>query len=111
MMIPNGEDIHLSMTNHLECNRKSMIPQIIPDSRPKTILDNLGTSLLKDHMINRGALLRTWIVLGYQPINRTSLVNYPKISRAMKWYYKARLRYSLISFNNDDTFLLLINLQ
>ena len=99
MMIRNGEDIHLSMTNHLECNRNSIIPQIIPESKPIALLDDLGTSLLKDHMINRGALLRTWILLGYQPINRTSLVHYPKFSKQMKSYYEARLRYSLVSFN------------
>ena len=100
MMIRNGEDIHLSMTNHLECKRKSIIPQIIPESKPIALLDDLGTSLLKDHMINRGALLRTWILLGYQPINRTSLVHYPKFSKQMKSYYEARLRYSLVSFNH-----------
>ena len=65
MMVRNGEDIHLSMTNHLECDRKSIIPPIISDSKPTTLQDNLGTSLLKDHMTNRGALLRAWIVVGY----------------------------------------------
>ena len=100
MMIRNGEDIHLSMTNHLECNRNSIIPQIISDSRPRVIPDKLGTSLLKDHYINRGALLRTWILLGYQPINNNTLVHYPKFSNQMKSYYEARLRYSLVSFNH-----------
>ena len=93
MMVRNGEDIHLSMTNHLECDRKSIIPPIMSDSEPTTLQDNLGTSLLKDHMINRGALLRAWIVVGYKPMNQDSLISYPVISEEMKEFYSSRLKY------------------
>lgn len=93
MMVRNGEDIHLSMTNHLECDRKSIIPPIMSDSEPTVLRDDIGTSLLKDHMINRGALLRAWIVVGYKPMNQDSLISYPVISEEMKEFYSSRLKY------------------
>ena len=93
MMVRNGEDIHLSMTNHLECNRES----VVPVKAEKTDIDNLGTdsvaSYLKPgHNENRAILVRTWVTVGYQPMNAQYL-HLPVISNEMRRFYLSRLRY------------------
>ena len=93
MMVRNGEDIHLSMTNHLECNRDS----VVPIAEKNTEIQNLGRDSVASykkpgHMKNRAILLRTWVTVGYQPM-KVPASSLPVISKVMRQFYLSRLRY------------------
>ena len=95
MMVRNGEDIHLSMTNHLECNRDS----VVPVKKPKSKILNLGRDSVASfkkpgHMENRAILIRSWVTVGYQPMKMIPL---PRISEEMRQFYLSRLRYCTVS--------------
>jgi hypothetical protein len=97
MMVRNGEDIHLSMTNHLECNRDSVVPIKTENSSIENLGDDGVASFNKPgHMENRAILIRTWITLGYQPMKPQSLP-LPVISKEMRQFYLSRLRYWTVS--------------
>ena len=94
-MVRNGEDIHLSMTNHLECNRDS----VVPIKKPKSKILNLGRDSVASfnkpsHMENRAVLIRSWVTVGYQPMKMIPL---PRISEEMRQFYLSRLRYWIVS--------------
>ena len=92
MMVRNGEDIHLSMTNHLECNRDSVVP-IRMNRSSITYLgdDSLASYMKPGHKENRAILLRAWVTVGYQPLTIQSRL--PVISKEVRQYYLSRLRY------------------
>ena len=96
MMVRNGEDIHLSMTNHLECNRDSVVPIKTENSSIENLGDDGVASFNKPgHMENRAILIRTWITMGYQPMKPQSLP-LPVISKEMRQFYLSRLRYWIV---------------
>ena len=97
MMVRNGEDIHLSMTNHLECNRAR--DSVVPIKKPKSKILNLGRDSVASfnkpgHMENRAILIRSWVTVGYQPMKMIPL---PRISEEMRQFYLSRLRYWTVS--------------
>ena len=101
MMVRNGEDIHLSMTNHLECNRDSVVPIKTENSSIENLGDDGVASFNKPgHMENRAVLIRSWVTMGYQPMKMIPL---PRISEEMRQFYLSRLRYWTV-FNNAFCF-------
>ena len=87
MMVRNGEDIHLSMTNHLECNRDS----VVPIAEKNTEIQNLGRDSVASykkpgHMKNRAILLRTWVTVGYQPM-KVPASSLSVISKEIRQFY------------------------
>ena len=94
MMERNGEDIHLSASNRIECNRPSIIRKKIPDGMFKDISqDKKGASLKPTHFYHRGQLLRTWIMSGYSILKSKALVNFPKMTNQTMNYFRSNIRY------------------
>ena len=102
MMVRNGEDIHLSMTNHLECNRDSVVPLKIENSSIENLgMDGVASFMKPGHMENRAILMRTWVTLGYQ-LMKPQTLPLPVISKEMRRFYLSRLRYSIVCYSIDD---------
>lgn len=99
MMERNGEDIHLSASNKIECNRPSMIRIKTEDSGFDKINDDKGASLKPTHFHHRGLLLRAWIMSGYDIINKQALVHFPSMTNQSTEYYRNRIRYRDYEFD------------
>ena len=96
MMVRNGEDIHLSMTNHLECNRDSVVPILAKNTEIQNLgRDSVASYLKPGHGRNRAILLRTWVTVGYSPM-KMSASALPVISKEMRQFYLSRLRYLIV---------------
>ena len=94
MMERNGEDIHLSASNRIECNRPSIIRKKIPDGMFKDIShDKKGASLKPTHFYHRGQLLRTWIMSGYSILKPKALVHFPKMTNQTRNFFRSNIRY------------------
>lgn len=93
MVERNGEDIHLSASNKIECNRLSMIRKKSVDSDYLHIPDRIGASLKTKHYNVRGILLREWIMSGFSVLNKRSLVNFPRLTPELMEYNRGRIRY------------------
>ena len=68
----NGEDIHFSMANNVECGVKSRVLGVSKESdRIKDLgNDGNGASLKSDHFRIRGQLLRNWVLQGAHLIQK-----------------------------------------
>ena len=77
MMERNGEDIHLSAANRIECNRPSIIRKKLSNNLYTDLSqDKKGASLKPTHFYHRGQLLRTWIMSGYSILKPKALVHF-----------------------------------
>ena len=104
MMVRNGEDIHLSMTNHLDCNRDSVVPVMIENAEIQNLgRDSVASYMKPGHMENRAILLRTWVTVGYEPMKAQSL-QLPVISKDMRQFYLSRLRYLSVCWMKNGVF-------
>lgn len=93
MIARNGEDIHISATNMMECQRRSMIRKKGPQTEFTSILDGAGASTKKNHFLHRGILVRTWIMSGYPIMNPKALVNFPSLTNETMSYFRSQIRY------------------
>lgn len=93
MIARNGEDIHISASNMMECNRRSIIRKKGPQTEFIGIRDDKGASLKKNHFLHRGMLIRTWIMSGYPIMNPEALVNFPTLTNETINYFKSQIRY------------------
>lgn len=93
LMKRNGEDIHLSITNAIECNRQSMIRKKSDESGYVSLPDDFSSYAKPGHMQHRGQLLRTWILSGYKVHKSNSTKGFPLLTNQTIEYCKNRIRY------------------
>ena len=87
----NGEDIHHSLSNNVECGVKSRVLGVSKDSdRIKDLgNDGNGASLKSDHAMIRGQLVRNWVLQGAHLIQ----MPFTSFPREYEKYKSVSMRY------------------
>ena len=92
----NGEDIHYSLSNNLECtNHIHILPRtVLTDNFENHGHDAVATYLGGGHYEIRGQIIRSWIVRGASLIeSRKAISSYPARKRAFSSYYSKEAIY------------------
>ena len=86
----NGEDIHHSMSNNVECGVKSRLMAVNRESDKTKDLgnDGKGASLKSDHYRIRGQLLRSWVLQGAHLIQQ-----FPSFPSEYEKHHYVSMRY------------------
>ena len=87
----NGEDIHHSLSNNVECGVKSRVLGVNKESdRIKDLgNDGNGASLKSDHAMIRGQLVRNWVLQGAHLIQ----MPFTSFPREYEKYKSVSMRY------------------
>ena len=96
----NGEDIHYSLSNTLECARpvKVMKSNVTTDGFENHGRDEVATYIKGDHYVIRGKIIRAWKLRGLPFIRSRLFESYPPDQSKFSLSYREEATYWLVSF-------------
>ena len=99
----NGEDIHYSLSNTLECARpvKVMRSNVTTDGFENHGRDEVATYIKGDHYVIRGKIIRAWKLRGLPFIRSRRFESYPPDQSKFSLSYREEATYWLVSFTTS----------
>ena len=96
----NGEDIHYSLSNTLECARpvKVMNSNATTDGFENHGHDEVATFIKGDHFVIRGKIIRAWKLRGLPFMRPRHFESYPPDQSKFSSSYREEATYWLVSF-------------